>query len=101
MSNALSVKVTSRKSDGQEWWEGTVTLDGAKSTKLSRKSDGSTKFTSKSAVQGAAKRFAERYGYSDVDYGEKSETKLVKKAAKKSVKAKASKPATTTATPTA
>lgn len=95
MSNALSVKVSSRKNDGQEFWEGSVTLDGVKATKLARKSDGSTRFTSKSAVQGAAKRFADRYGYSDVDFGEKTEAKAVKKAAKKSVKTKATPPAPT------
>lgn len=100
MSNALEVKVTSRKSEGQEWWEGTVALDGAKPTKLARKSDGSTRFTSRSAVQGAARRFAERYGYSDVDFGAKEEAKpAVKKAAKRSVKATPS--ATATSEPTA
>jgi hypothetical protein len=84
MSNALEVKVTSRKSDGEEWWEGTVSLEGTKPTKLARKSDGSTRFTSRSAVQGAARRFADRYGYSDVDFG--AEKPALKKAAKKSVK---------------
>lgn len=101
MSNALEVKVTSRKSEGQEWWEGTVTLDGAKATKLSRKSDGSTRFTSRSAVQGAARRFAERYGYSDVDFGASNEAKpAVKKAAKRSVKATSSTPASSDPTAT-
>lgn len=83
MSNALEVKVTSRKSSGEEWWEGTISLEGVKPTKLARKSDGSTRFISRSAVQGAARRFAERYGYSEVDFGEQP---ALKKAAKKSVK---------------
>ena len=89
MSNALKVKVTSRKDSAGEWWEGTVSLDGAKATKLSRKADDSTRFTTRASVQGAAKRFAERYGYNDVDYGtEKTVAKpaVIKKAAKKSVK---------------
>lgn len=85
MSNALEVKVTSRKGDGAEWWEGTISLEGAKPTKLARKSDGSTRFTSRSAVQGAARRFADRYGYGDVDFGA-AEKPALKKAAKKSVK---------------
>lgn len=84
MSNPLQVKVTSRKSsdDASEFWEGTVTLEGVKPTKLSRKSDSSTKFTSRSSVVGAARRFAERYGYSDIDLGESAAP--AKKAAKKS-----------------
>jgi len=85
MSNALEVKVTSRKSGSEEWWEGTISLEGVKPTKLARKSDGSTHFTSRSAVQGAARRFADRYGYSDVDFGE-AEKPALKKAAKKSNK---------------
>jgi hypothetical protein len=85
MSNALEVKVTARKGDGQEWWEGTVTLDGVKPTKLTRKSDGMTRFTTKSAVQGAARRFAERYGYSGADFGTEAKP-AVKKAAKRSAK---------------
>ncbi len=87
MSNALEVKVISRKSGESEWYEGTVSLDGAKATKLARKSDGSTQFTSKSAVQGAARRFAERYGYNDVDFGTEAAKPAAKKAAKRSVKA--------------
>lgn len=87
MSNLLQVKVTSRTSseDGQEFWEGTVSLDGVKPTKLARKSDGNTRFTTRSSVVGAARRFAERYGYSDVDLGESKSVTTTKKAAKKSV----------------
>lgn len=101
MSNALEVKVTSRKNTEGEWWEGTVSLEGTKPTKLARKSDGSTQFTSRSAVQGAARRFAERYGYSDVDFGAAASTTApaLKKAAKKSV-TKKSVSATSSPTPT-
>ena len=97
MSKALEVKVTSRKAEGQEWWEATVSLDGAKPTKLTRKSDGSTRYTSRSVVPQAAKRFAERYGYTGVDYGttEAKPTEM-KKAAKRSVKPTATPPADTT-----
>jgi hypothetical protein len=87
MNNALSVKISSRKNTaGQEVYEGTVNLEGTKPTKLSRKADGSTHFTSRSAVQGAARRFAERYGYNNVDFGQEASKTVVKKAAKKSMK---------------
>jgi len=97
MSNALEVKVTSRKSGSEEWWEGTLALEGVKPTKLARKSDGNTRFSSRSAVQGAARRFAERYGYSDVDFG--AEKPALKKAAKKSVKSTTNNSTATSSTP--
>lgn len=95
MSNVLSVKVTSRKVEGQDVWEATATLDGAKPTKLTRKADGSTQYSSRSAAQGAAKRFAERYGYTGgVDFGTPVEAKpaVVKKAAKRSANTTATEP---------
>ena len=96
MSNTLSVRVASRKSETGEWYEGTVSIAGLKPTKLARRSDGSTQFPTKSAVSGAARNLAKSLGFTDVDVndGSKAATTL-KKAAKKS-STKASKSTTTT-----
>jgi hypothetical protein len=97
MSNTLSVKVASRSSNGEEWYEGTVSIAGLKPTKLARKSDGSTRFPTRSAVGGAARNLAKALGFSDVDLndGSKATASTVKKAAKKS----ATKNTTPTPTP--
>lgn len=86
--NKLTVSVASRQVAGETWWEGTVRLEGIVSAKLSRKSDGSTRFNSRTSLQGAARRFAERYGYSDVTYAEKSAPALAASRRKKSVASK-------------
>lgn len=96
MSNTLQVRVTSRKSATENWFEGTVSIAGLKPTKLSRKSDGSTQFSSRSALSGAARNVAKSLGYSDVDFGEQAAAKTAKPiavAAKKSSKKSASKKA--------
>jgi len=84
MSNTLSVRVASRKSETGEWYEGTVSIAGLKPTKLARRSDGSTQFPTKSAVSGAARNLAKSLGFTDVDVSDSSKTAAVKKAAKKS-----------------
>lgn len=89
MSNTLSVKVSTRKDESGEWYEGTVSITGLKPTKLARKSDGSTKFTSKSAVSGAARNLAKSLGFAGVDVLDSSKPAAAapkKAAAKKSVK---------------
>lgn len=92
MSNTLQVKVSPKKSGTDEWYEGTVSISGLKPTKLARKSDGSTRFTSRSAVSGAARNLAKSLGFTDVDFGETTS----KKAAKKSVKKASSSTTTST-----
>src|SRR5262252_9880617 len=89
----LPVKVVQKKVDGQEWYEGSVTIPGLKgSVKLARKSDGNTKFATRSAVNGAAKSLVTTLnGFTEVDFGQ--DTSQAKKAAKKT--AKKSAPATT------
>jgi len=85
MSNTLSVRVASRKSETGEWYEGTVSITGLKPTKLARRSDGSTQFPTKSAVSGAARNLAKSLGFTDVDVSDGSKTATtLKKAAKKS-----------------
>lgn len=86
MSNTLSVKVASRKSETGEWYEGTVSIAGLKPTKLARRSDGSTQFPTKSAVSGAARNLAKSLGFSDVDLADSSKPALKKAAKKSSVK---------------
>jgi hypothetical protein len=87
MSNTLSVRVASRKSDAGDYYEGTVSIAGLKPTKLARRSDGSTQFPTKSAVSGAARNLAKSLGFTDVDVSDTSKTATpatLKKAAKKS-----------------
>jgi len=84
MSNTLSVKVTNRKTDQGEFFEGTVSISGLKPTKLARKSDGNTQFPTKSALSSAAKNLAKSLGFSGVEVAE-SKPEL-KKASKKQVK---------------
>ena len=59
----IATKVTSRTAtDGSPYWESTVTVPGAKPTKLVKKSDGCTHYTTKSAATQAAKKFAASVG---------------------------------------
>lgn len=90
MSNTLSVKIASRKSEAGDYYEGTVSIAGLKPTKLARRSDGNTQFPTKSAVSGAARNLAKALGFTDVDVSDGSKVAPVapvatlKKAAKKS-----------------
>lgn len=95
MSNTLPVRITSRKgTTGSDVYEGTVTMSGGRPFKLVRKADNSTYFPTRSAVVGAARNFAKAYGFSDVNFGETTQTTkqkattttttATKKAAKKS-----------------
>lgn len=86
-ANTLSVRVASRKTDNNVFYEGTVSIQGLKPTKLARKSDGSTQFPTKSAVSGAARNLAKSLGFTDVDVKDTSVPAVkpsMKKAAKKS-----------------
>ena len=59
----IATKVTNRTTkDGTPYWESTVTVPGAKPTKLVRKSDGSTQYSTKSAATQACKKFATSVG---------------------------------------
>lgn len=59
----IATKVTNRTTkDGTSYWESTVTVPGAKPTKLVKKSDGCTQYTTKSAATQAAKKFAASVG---------------------------------------
>jgi hypothetical protein len=82
MSNTLSVRLATRKTSEGEVYEGTVSIEGAKPTKLVRKADGSTQFPSRSAVAGSARNFAKRYGYSDVNFVDPTATASKTPAAK-------------------
>ena len=72
MSNTLSVKVSSRKTATSSWYEGTVSINGLRPTKLARRADGSTQFPTKSALSGAARNLAKSLGYSDVEVNDGS-----------------------------
>lgn len=63
MTTTIATKVTNRTTkDGSPYWESTVTVPGAKPTKLVRKSDGSTQYSTKSAATQACKKFATSVG---------------------------------------
>ena len=82
MSNLLSVKVSSRKNTTSEWFEGTVQIAGLRPTKLARRSDGSTQFSSKSAINGAARSLAKSLGFTDVDFAATATKTASKKSSK-------------------
>lgn len=85
MSNTLSVRVASRKSESGDYYEGTVSIMGLKPTKLARKSDGSTQFPSKSAVNGAARNLAKSLGFTDIDISDMTKTSTSVSKKKKNV----------------
>ena len=101
----IATKVTNRTTkDGTSYWESTVTVPGAKPTKLVRKSDGSTQYTTKSAATQACKKFAASVGMTTEcassctkAAAKKSSTKktATKKTATKSKKKTAAKRSTT------
>ncbi len=75
---SLQVKVTKRTVDGQERYEGTVSIPRLKPTKLVR-SDGSTLFQSRSALTNAIKTVSESLGFTEVSLDDA----VLNKAAKK------------------
>lgn len=98
-TNELQVKVSERQEGTQTWYEGTVSICGLKPTKLARKSDGSTRFATRSSITGAARTLASTLGYQGVApeqpkrvAAKKSATKpsAAKTAAKKSATKKSS-----------
>lgn len=87
----LQVKVSQKTKDGQSFFEGTVTIPGAKPTKLVKKADQTTQFSNRSGVLTTARSLAKNLGFEGIDAADPSVTA---KAAKKSVKTK-SQPAVT------
>jgi len=78
----LQVKVASRQSGEEQWFEGTVSIAGLKPTKLARKSDGSTRFTTRSSLTGAANNLAKALGYTGVTADEPKRVAAKKSATK-------------------
>ncbi len=89
MSSELTVKVSEKAKNDEKWFEATVSIDGLRPTKLARKSDGSTKFTTRSSVTSAAKRLATTLGFQGVAVDAPA-------PAKKAAKKRATTAATTT-----
>jgi len=81
MSNVLSVRVARRNRNGVESWEGTVSLPGLQPTKLVRRADNTTSFSTRSALATSARSLATQLNYTGgVAFDEG--TTQVKKAAK-------------------
>lgn len=85
-NNTLSVKITNRKTDSGDVFEGTVSISGLRPTKIARKSDGNTQFPTKSALSSSAKSLAKSLGFSGVDFMDSKQQPAKKAAAKKSTK---------------
>lgn len=77
----LNVQVTNKKSSNVVYFEATVGVDGLRPTKLERKADGSTLFTTRSALITAAKNIAKKLGYTNVKITEDG-TSMFKRASK-------------------
>lgn len=83
-------KFTVNVKQSKTGYEGTVQLPGLKSTKLVR-NDGSTTFTSSSAVKTVARSVGKNLGL-EVSYAEAPKKLAAKPKSKKATAAKASKP---------
>lgn len=79
MSSDLQVRVASRSKGDDSWFEGTVSISGLKTTKLARKSDGATRFSTRSAVSGAARSLAKSLGFAGVAFEETSQKRAAAK----------------------
>ena len=65
--SSLTLKVSERTKSGSTFFEGTVTIPGAKPTKLVKKSDQTTQFSTRSSLLATARNFAKRLGFGGVD----------------------------------
>lgn len=68
--STLNVKVTRRKHNGEEVWEGTVNVQGVRPTKLTKSKSQETAFSTSGAVKKAAEKFAANHGYAGVKFDE-------------------------------
>lgn len=91
MTSTLNVKVTKRKSNGSELWEGTASIKGAIPTKLTKSKSKETVFNTASAVKKAAEKFADNHGYVGVKFVEPTVAAKVSKTNKSATKKKSSK----------
>lgn len=94
-TNELQVKVSERQSGSEQWYEATVSICGLQPTKLARKSDGSTRFTTRSSLTGAARNLAKTLGYNGVAV---EEPRRVAAKASSTPKTKTAKKKTTSST---
>jgi hypothetical protein len=79
MNKLLKCKISQRKVDGLQVYEGTVELPGARATKLAKSSSNETTYSSRSLLEKAARQFATRLGFNDVDFGGSATTTANKK----------------------
>jgi hypothetical protein len=99
MSSTLAVKVTKRKHNGTEVWEGTASVQGARPTKLTKSKSQETAFSTATAVKKAAEKFATTHGYASVKFDEPTTAKVSKTAKTTTKKAAAAAPKTTCTAP--
>lgn len=73
-NNSLNCKITQRKVEGSTIFEGTVAIPGATPCKLQkgRGTNATTRYSTKSALVQAARAFASRHNYDDVNISDTS-----------------------------
>ena len=96
----LEVKVSSRKTNGSEFWEGTVSIPGTKPTKLVRAASGTSMFSTRSAVISSANSLAKKLGYTGSTASAQAAKKTAKKATKSVKRARATPSTATSSTST-
>src|SRR3954470_22562515 len=82
MNTKLVCKITKKTVEGSDLWEGQVSLQGAKPTKLTKSKTGETTFGSKSSLSASARAFAERLGFDSVEFTDSATNKLANKESK-------------------
>lgn len=73
MSNTITCRINER----QNGFEGTVSIEGVRSTKLVRSSDGSSVYTTRSGVTQAAKMLASRLSM-ELEFDDRTKSKKSK-----------------------
>jgi hypothetical protein len=68
MSESLICRISRRKVDGTEMYEGTINLQGVQPTKLIKSGSTNSRFANRSALAASARSFARRYGFENVEF---------------------------------
>lgn len=98
--STLQCKITKRKHNGEEIWEGTIAVQGVRPTKLTKSKSKETGFSREADVRRAADAFAKRHQYEMVKYDAMANSTKISKSAK-TKKAVATKTSCSMSTPVA
>jgi len=89
----LKMKVSQKIESGKQQFTGTVVISGLKATKIARKSDGQTRFATRSALTTTARSVAKSLGFDGVEVIAPAKKAAVRKAAKGKAQSSSRKPA--------